>query len=154
MDNQSSGQLGDVAVMLLHPCSFFLPHRCVWWPWPRDPRQRKRPAGEKARQTSSKAVSWPGPGLGCRWGFHLRIAMCSKVSPSSSSAHRAGPRSCPLEAPLAISYGKKWSYLLLVVGKSLDLLKLPRSRFRSFGSAAPGSENTSVFQAPQVSLEG
>lgn len=60
--------------------------RCVWWPWPRDSRQWKRPAREEARQAISKAVrGWwqPGwaPALPARWVFVTSGLPCVQKCP-------------------------------------------------------------------------
>lgn len=104
---------------LSHPRPFCLPRRCVWRPWPRDPRQRKRPAGEEAGQAVGEAVR------GClhpvwvlapqdRRLFQTRYLPAPPTGPS--------PNRLVLESPLPFNPGKR-SYSLLLVGKSLEMFK-------------------------------
>lgn len=103
-NSEAVGDVNRLTLMLFSLCSFSSPCRCVWWPWPRNTRQWKRPAGKKARQAISKAVrGCMSPGQGqCHSApqfYHLRIAVSSEVFNLCSSVSRSMPESCCLETP-------------------------------------------------------
>lgn len=127
--------------------SSFLLHRCVRWPWPRNSRQWKRPAGKKARQAISQAVRCLHPGRGQLGFCHLRVATCPKTFPFPLCPQNQSPNRVPLEAPHALIW---WSFHSLQSGNHWKCSLKIHSRLRTEVLPSPESE---LFRLTEFNLK-